>query len=90
MNGSIVINCNILCGKRASVVSWDAKWGLSFESHINNERVPPVCHSKEKLNQINTKVRVRETVIQREVGRLIFCMAEDNTFTNICPPPLGS
>lgn len=81
MNGSIVINCNILCGKRASVVSWDAKWGRHLNLTLITKRVPPVCHSKEKLNQINTKVRVRETEIQREVGRLIFGMAKDNTFT---------
>lgn len=37
VNGSIVIKCNILCGERATVVSWDVKLGLSFESYITNK-----------------------------------------------------
>lgn len=37
MKGSVVIKCNILCAKRASVVSWDVKLSLSFESYINDK-----------------------------------------------------
>lgn len=44
--------------------------------------VPPVCHNKEKLNQINVQVRVRERNwnITRS-RRLIFCMTEGSHFT---------
>lgn len=37
VSGSVVIKCNVLCGNRASVVSWDVKLGLSFESYINDK-----------------------------------------------------
>lgn len=49
MKGSVVIKCNILCAKRASVVSWDVKLSLSFES-LMTKIILPVCHSKEKSN----------------------------------------
>lgn len=52
-----MIKCNILCGKKAIVVSWDVKLVLSFESYILTKMVLPVCHSKEKLNQINVQVK---------------------------------
>ena len=39
MSGSVVIKYNVLCGNRASVVSWDVKLGLSFESYINDKNL---------------------------------------------------
>ena len=37
MSGSVVIRCNVLCGNRASVVSWDVKLGLSLESYVDDK-----------------------------------------------------
>lgn len=59
---------------------------LNEACHLNltliTKAAPPVCLNKEKLNQINVQVRVRERNwnITRS-RRLIFCMTEGSHFT---------
>lgn len=71
-------------GKRATVVSWDVKLGLSFESYITNKSRFPVCYSKEKLNQIDAQVRERKRERNWNINgsrRLLFCRTEGSNST---------
>lgn len=89
VNDSIAIKCNILCGEKATVVvSLDVKLSLSFESYINNKGSSPVCHSKEKLNQIDAQ-RERNWNINGS-RKLVFCRTEGSNFTvqHVYFPPL--